>query len=393
MPRFLFATPPGAGHVNPMLAVARELVARGEHVEVWSTQEDADEVRAIGAGSHTYPGMAMPGPGTGRPRPRTVAAVFRMLRHAPPGLAEAAAEKGAVLVYDLFTGWSRGLEVPSVALATSTVLSGPMLTALLAGRVTRRDPERSRRLDRRLQRTALPRLLHRLPLPVLSRAELTLVTVPRELQPRQEVFGPEYVFVGPCVAPRTKDADSPVLRHLAGDDRPLVLVSLGTTPLNRRPAFYRACYRAFEGTGWNVVLAAGQHTDIAALGPPPPNVLVVDRAPQLDVLARASAFVSHGGMNSVLESLEHGVPLVLFPQQPEQRANADRVAAGGAGVRLPKVPTPHDIRDAVTQVLTDPGIAAATARMQAVVRACGGPPAAADTLQEFAARHAPAARS
>ena len=58
--------------------------------------------------------------------------------------------------------------------------------------------------------------------------------------------------------------------------------------------------------------------------------------PQLEVLRRASAFVSHGGMNSVSESLYFGVPLVCVPQMGEQEIVARQVEALGAGVHLAK---------------------------------------------------------
>lgn len=203
-------------------------------------------------------------------------------------------------------------------------------------------------------------------------------------QPWGEEFGPECVFVGPCLEPRAGDTDHPILARIAPDDRPLVLVALGTL-MNNRPEFYRACFSAFEHMPWQVVLAVGQYTDIGALGSPPSNVLVADHVPQLEILARAAVFVSHAGMNSTMESLHAGVPMVLLPQMIEQRANARRVVRHGAGVLLPPAPTPDDIRDAVTNVLTRADMAAAVHRLRAAVRDSGGQAEAADALQKFAA--------
>ncbi|MFJ8441346.1 glycosyltransferase [Kitasatospora griseola] len=55
---------------------------------------------------------------------------------------------------------------------------------------------------------------------------------------------------------------------------------------------------------------------------------------QVAVLRRATAFVSHAGLNSALEALRYGVGLVAVPQAPEQAANAARLVELGLGERL-----------------------------------------------------------
>uniref|UniRef100_A0A673TGJ8 glucuronosyltransferase n=1 Tax=Suricata suricatta TaxID=37032 RepID=A0A673TGJ8_SURSU len=67
-----------------------------------------------------------------------------------------------------------------------------------------------------------------------------------------------------------------------------------------------------------------------------PNVKIVDWLPQNDLLAhpRIRLFVTHGGMNSIMEAIQHGVPMVgisLFGDQPE---NLNRVEARKFGVSL-----------------------------------------------------------
>ena len=54
------------------------------------------------------------------------------------------------------------------------------------------------------------------------------------------------------------------------------------------------------------------------------NIKVYDHVDQLDILSRANVFITHCGMNSVSEALYYEVPLVMFPQTPEQGAVAAR---------------------------------------------------------------------
>jgi len=56
--------------------------------------------------------------------------------------------------------------------------------------------------------------------------------------------------------------------------------------------------------------------------------LVVEYAPQLELLAKARLTITHAGLNTVLDSLSNGVPLVAIPitmnSQESERDQVDR---------------------------------------------------------------------
>jgi MGT family glycosyltransferase len=116
-----------------------------------------------------------------------------------------------------------------------------------------------------------------------------------------------------------------------------------------------------------------------ALGPLPANFEVHARVPQVAVLRHAKVFLSHAGMNSVMESLYHGVPFVAVPQIPEQRVVARRAEELKVGRALAE-PTVQALRDAVSDVESYRPQAAAMSR---TVRAGGGATAAADALEKL----------
>lgn len=97
---------------------------------------------------------------------------------------------------------------------------------------------------------------------------------------------------------------------------------------------------AFAGLDWHLVMAIGDRTDPAALGPLPPNAEVHRWVPQRAVLSHASLVIHHGGMATTMESLHHGVPSLVVPRLPEQAANARRLRDLGLGVALPSAPSP-----------------------------------------------------
>ena len=151
----------------------------------------------------------------------------------------------------------------------------------------------------------------------------------------------------------------------------MLYISLGTI-FTDNPAFYRTCIKAFGDGAWQVAMTIGG-LDRAAVAPIPPGVDVRPRFPQPAVLRHARAFISHAGMNSTMEALYYGVPLVTLPQMPEQAANADRVVELGLGERLAvDTLTPDTLRQAVTRVTTDEQVRANLERMRRAIRDAGG---------------------
>ncbi|MDC0716606.1 glycosyltransferase [Nannocystis bainbridge] len=112
------------------------------------------------------------------------------------------------------------------------------------------------------------------------------------------------------------------------DPRPLVLMALGSQ-IWHQPRMFEVVIAASRGQPWQLVLAMGE---LARTFAAPPDVQLVAYAPQLALLSRARALVSHGGANSVMEALAHGVPLLIAPICNDQPHNARFVAEAGAGV-------------------------------------------------------------
>ena len=92
-------------------------------------------------------------------------------------------------------------------------------------------------------------------------------------------------------------------------------------------------------------------------------------------------------MNSVMEAIYYGVPMVVVPQQPEQAMTAARVAELGLGVALePEQTTAGALREAVTTISDDAGYRNRLAHAQQAARDAGGYLRAADAIQRFGHR-------
>ncbi|HTK10315.1 MAG TPA: macrolide family glycosyltransferase [Ktedonobacteraceae bacterium] len=205
---------------------------------------------------------------------------------------------------------------------------------------------------------------------------LNLTFLPRVFQPHAELFDERFLFVGPSIAPRN---DAQAL-HLAPTEQPLLFISLGTI-FNNRAAFFRQCFQAFGQQPLQVILACGSNVDIDSLGEIPANFLVRPYVPQLDVLRQTTVFVTHGGMNSTMEALYYGVPLVVIPQMVEQAMTAQRVSELQLGLMLqPEQVTVEALQAAVREVLNNPGFKERATQMQGEIQQAGGYKRAADAI-------------
>src|SRR5262249_36700981 len=67
----------------------------------------------------------------------------------------------------------------------------------------------------------------------------------------------------------------------------------------------------------------------------PGNAIVVNHAPQFELLQRASVCITHAGLNTVLECLLNGVPQVAIPVTHDQPGVAARIADKKTGLVMP----------------------------------------------------------
>lgn len=152
--------------------------------------------------------------------------------------------------------------------------------------------------------------------------------------------------------------------------------------------FFRACFRAFADPRYQVVLSVGRAIEPVALGPAPENFRVEQYVPQLSVLEQSDLFITHGGMNSISESVMYGVPMIVVPNTIEQAINAARIEKLQAGLYLdPGQLTSAGIRRAAERVLADPAVATGLRQIRHSFEGAGGVTRAADAIREFKQSH------
>jgi MGT family glycosyltransferase len=209
---------------------------------------------------------------------------------------------------------------------------------------------------------------------------LNIVYTSRHFQPLSETFDDRFQFVGPSLTYRNETADFPweQVRH-----RIVIYVSLGTL-FNTDVAFYKHCFQAFECQDCQVILSVGANITRESLGAAPTNFIVQTHVPQLEVLRRSTIFVTHGGMNSVSESLYYGVPVIVVPQMSEQALVGRRVEEIGVGLYVAREDLTADtLRQSAQRLLSEDIFRQQAAVLSESFQTAGGATRAADAILRF----------
>lgn len=138
-------------------------------------------------------------------------------------------------------------------------------------------------------------------------------------------------------------------------DKPIVYATLGTA-LNQNPPLFRGIAGALSELDVNGIITVGPGVDRGVLAGLPAHVHVAEYIPQSLLLPHCQLVIAHGGYNTLIAALKHGLPLVLTPlTAKDQPINAARAEALGLGrVVTAEGENPGPLAAAVGAVLEDP---------------------------------------
>jgi N-glycosyltransferase len=164
-------------------------------------------------------------------------------------------------------------------------------------------------------------------------------------------------------------------------DRPIVLVATGTLAQRAAGRLLQRTCAALSDLACTAVIVAGQGAGLAAAAE---HVHVIEYLPQPLLLPVCDLFITHGGMNSIREALQNGVPMVVTPFSADQPHNARRAAELGVGVELdPRTATAAQLGEACSLVLADPAFTARAKAAQRHILALPDVESAVDDLENL----------
>jgi MGT family glycosyltransferase len=395
--KILIASTPATGHLNPLLAVGRILIAEDHEVVFLSGSALRSRIQDIGAKFHAFPEGA-------DFDLRDFATVAPELKTIPPGLEWFRVAMERVFV-DAIPAQHKGMQqvlqdFPADIIIGDDMLFGvlPMLlgprskrppivlcgTSFLHWRredgapnfvglppattqaqrddyavVYREHDEQlyqpvADRLNRSLQTMGVGPLSMPMFDSVVELADAYLqLTVPSFEFPRE--FPPSVRFVGrPPIIP--DQAPLPSWAHELDGSRKVVLVTQGTLANHNFGLLIGPTLAALaDESDLLVVATAGGRPIDAIPGPIPANARLSQYLPFEWILPKADVFVTNGGYGSVNQAMSCGIPLVTAGLTEDKADVNARVAWSGIGIDLAtNEPTPQALREAVRTVLDKP---------------------------------------
>jgi MGT family glycosyltransferase len=213
---------------------------------------------------------------------------------------------------------------------------------------------------------------------------LNLYTYPDELDyPRSRPLSQTWHRLESCV--RATDAPFELPSSLKGSGK-VIYLSLGSLG----SADIELMGRLID------VLGASNHRVIVSMGPQHEalrlhdNMVGAEFLPQTSVLPLVDLVITHGGNNTVTESLYFGKPMIVLPLFWDQHDNAQRVQETGVGVRL----DPYRFREEellfwIDRLIADRSVAGRLQVMSRRLQATPGTVQAAEMIEAVARRGSP----
>lgn len=388
-------TIPLQGHMNPMLGVVKGLARQGHTISVYSTPEFKKAIEEAGGvfkHAEGFQYLERFTPDVARDVLKITELILDMAEDQVDNVIEIMnREKADLVIHDGYCLWAKiaahSLGIPAVSVITTIVFAPALLTSFIGvvweqlAHVLSHPGTFWALLQRynRLNRTfgiKSPSIFDMF----VNEERLNIVFTSRYFQPKSRAIPKSYLFIGPSLSARTHlDEEKLDFPH----KNPLIYISLGTI-FNNDPQFYHICIDAFAHTPYNVLISVGKATDLKIFTGLPENIRVRTHVNQISVLKQAAVFVSHGGMNSVNESMYHGVPMVLFPAIQEQLINSLRVQQLGAGKVMQRQGLTKEIlHRVVVKAITDDAYRKNAAEVQKSLRDAVGIPAAVKKMEEL----------
>jgi MGT family glycosyltransferase len=210
---------------------------------------------------------------------------------------------------------------------------------------------------------------------------LNLYIYPQEIDyPRARPLGPHWHNLQASV--RASDSAWDVPEAMRDSEDPLIYLSMGSLGSADVPLM-RKLISELADQPYRVIVSKGPQAKEIELAP---NMAGAEFLPQASILPKVDLVITHGGNNTVTESLYFGKPMVVLPIFWDQHDNAQRIEETGLGVRLDTYEHEHEeLIEAIERLGRDHALRERLGLLAASLHDAHGAEAAASRIEIVAA--------
>ena len=223
--------------------------------------------------------------------------------------------------------------------------------------------------------------------PAATVSKLAVITqTPKEFDFPIPHLPPQFHYAGPFHDNTGREPVPFPWEELTG--KPLIYASTGTLVNGLGNVHATILEAVSKFPEMQVVLSVGKNFSPHDLGPIPPNTIVVRSAPQIELLKRAALCITHAGLNTALEALAQGVPMVAIPIGYDQPGVAARIAYHGVGEFVEASDlTARRLAELIVKVRSNPSYHDKACWFQKILRETRGLDVAADIIERTFEEH------
>ncbi len=207
-----------------------------------------------------------------------------------------------------------------------------------------------------------------------------IAQLPQSLDFPRSMLPGNFFYTGPFVDESARPSvDFPWNRL---DGRPLIYASLGTAKKSQSGIFHLIA-EACKGFDLQLVISLGSRGNPEDYDHLSGSPVIVRDAPQLELLRMAEIVITHAGLNTALEALMEGKPMIAIPIAYDQPAVAVRLAWLRVAEVLPANRlSAEKLRLALTKLLSNASYRNAAMEVQASIRSARGLERAANLIED-----------
>ena len=342
MTRILFVVIPEKGHINPYIGVAQKLRQLGSEVAFYAAHDISGQLGA--AGLDGFLGEFTKGPPPDHNRGAFFAEKVRDKKWLQAWIQE--------LLVDNVTQQLAGLNTIVKEYRPSLIVTDPM--AYHAGIVAEQNkckwvaisnslnPVLNDEIESDLQATV--RSLDKSRRALFAQYGLDIcchgcdmispyLTIAFTTEEFVGYGTPGVELVGPSIPSGPRGDETIFDWSRISEELPVIYMSLGSQ-IYYQPVMFRTVFEAVRDKPVQLIATVNELMHTNALGEIPRNVALSHYTPQLQVLPKVAAMITHGGANSVMEAIYYNVPLLISPICNDQFHQAHFITKRRIGVDL-----------------------------------------------------------